>query len=79
MRCRNPDPDIQEDTFWGNQNRQLKAEDSNRRQGKLPELGRGNNTKESTLYASENPLNEKYCETEQKVPNYRTENRLKHL
>lgn len=31
VRCRNPDPDIQEDTFWGNQNRQLKAEDSNRR------------------------------------------------
>lgn len=53
VRCRNPDPDIQEDTFWGNQNSQLKAEDSNRGQGKLPELGWGDNMKESTLYHSD--------------------------
>lgn len=53
VRCRSPDPDIQEDTFWGNQNSQWKVEDSNRGQGKLPEMGRGDKMKESILYPSE--------------------------
>lgn len=73
VSCRNPDPDIQEDTFWGNQNSQLKAEDSEDR-GSCQNWER-EITWKNQFYI---PLNEKYWETEKKILNYRTENRLKH-